>query len=81
MHSRFKVGDRVRSKQTGCLGTVVAAEGLAGGAAGAAGIIRVEWDGRNEPPVAVSASDIYAIRPPPRAMPTSLGAQAQEEHW
>lgn len=75
MQSVFKVGDRVRSKRTGRIGTVVDVGGvgdLAGGAPGAGELVEVEWDGREGPPGPASVEEIYAIRPPPAPRPAPV---------
>ena len=76
MQPTFKKGDRVRSKRTGCLGTVVAVLEVGGGVAGDAEILRVEWDDREGLPGPASVGDIYAVRPPPVAWPATFSAPA-----
>ena len=76
----YKPGDRVRSKETGRFGTVVAvvdvgaAGSFFGGARasqtfGAAPLVRVEWDGPEGPAGSAMPDEIYAIRPPPEPWP------------
>ena len=75
MQPKFKCGDRVRSKKTGFLGTVVAALDVGAGAAGDA-IVRVEWDDHEDASGSASPDDIYAVRPPPVAWPATFSASA-----
>ena len=76
MQPKFKCGDRVRSKLTGCLGTVVTVLDVGAGLAGDAAIVRVEWDERDGAAVSASPDDIYAVRPPPVAWPETFSASA-----
>jgi hypothetical protein len=76
MQLKFKTGDRVRSKQTGCLGTVVSVLDVGAGVSRDASIFRVEWDDCDGPPRSASADDIYAVRPPPVAWPATFSALA-----
>ena len=75
MQSMFNPGDRVRSKQTGRLGTVVAVVDVGGVGGFATGplsseqLVRVEWDGREGSPGPACVDEIHAIRPPPAPWP------------
>ena len=64
----FKLGDRVRHKQTGALGTVIAVGGVGGG--GGATISRqitVEWDWPEGAQCEDVTDELTFVRPPPRS--------------
>ena len=78
----LKPGDRVRSKTTGMMGTVIRMGACdASGPAHAETSVTVEWDGR-EGLRGAAAEDLHAIRPPPTPWPApALPSFPPAPHW